>query len=127
LDSLFISRFIKFVVVGFSGLFIDFGLTFLFKEKLKVQKYLANAIGFVTAATSNYFLNRIWTFHSQNPEMVLEYGKFILIALIGLGINTLVLWVLVSKMKWHFYFSKLLAIGVVTLWNFSMNLIFTFS
>lgn len=127
MDSLFISRFIKFVVVGFSGLFIDFGLTFLFKEKLKVQKYLANTIGFVTAATSNYFLNRIWTFHSQNPEMVLEYGKFILIALIGLGINTLVLWVLVSKMKWHFYFSKLLAIGVVTLWNFSMNLIFTFS
>lgn len=115
------------MVVGFSGLFIDFGLTFLFKEKLKVQKYLANTIGFVTAATSNYFLNRIWTFHSQNPEMVLEYGKFILIALIGLGINTLVLWVLVSKMKWHFYFSKLLAIGVVTLWNFSMNLIFTFS
>lgn len=127
MHSLFISRFIKFVVVGFSGLLIDFGLTFIFKEKIKVQKYVANSIGFVTAATSNYFLNRVWTFHSQNPEMVLEYSKFILIALIGLAINTLVLWLLVSKMKWHFYFSKLLAIGVVTLWNFSMNLIFTFS
>ena len=127
MDSLFISRFIKFVVVGFSGLLVDFGLTYIFKEKIKAQKYVANTIGFITAATSNYFLNRIWTFHSQNPEMVLEYSKFILIALIGLAINTLVLWLLVSKMKWHFYFSKLLAIGVVTLWNFSMNLIFTFS
>ncbi|OPZ95720.1 MAG: GtrA-like protein [Bacteroidetes bacterium ADurb.Bin408] len=127
MNSLFVTRFIKFVVVGFSGLFIDFGLTYLFKEKIRLQKYMANSIGFITAATSNYFLNRIWTFHSQNPEMVTEYGKFILISLIGLAINTFVLWLLVSKMKWHFYFSKLLAIGVVTLWNFSMNVIYTFS
>ena len=98
-----VNKFIKFGVVGASGVIVDFGFTFLGKEILKIQKYIANSIGFTIAASSNYLLNRIWTFHSQNPEIGIEYSKFILISLIGLGINTFILWTLVSKMKWNFF------------------------
>jgi len=119
-------KFLKFGVVGFSGLFVDFGFTYLCKEIFKIPKYISNAIGFILAASSNYVLNRIWTFHSTNPEVMLEYSKFILISIIGLGINTLVLYILVNKYKKHFYLSKLFAIAVVTLWNFIANLLFTF-
>ncbi len=121
-----VNKFIKFGVVGASGVVVDFGFTFLGKEILKIQKYIANSIGFTIAASSNYVLNRVWTFHSQNPEIGIEYSKFLLISLIGLGINTFILWTLVSKMKWNFYVSKLFAIGVVTIWNFVFNMIFTF-
>ncbi len=120
-------KFLKFGVVGFSGLFVDFGLTYLFKEKFHIQKYVANAIGFMSAATSNYILNRIWTFQSENPNVAFEYTEFILIALIGLAINTLILWMLVSKWQMNFYLSKILAIAVVTIWNFFANLMVTFA
>jgi putative flippase GtrA len=119
-------KFVKFGVVGFSGVFVDFGLTYLCKEKLKIQKYIANAIGFTSAATSNYFLNRTWTFHSQNPEIAIEYSQFLGISLIGLLINTLVIWLLVSKTKANFYLAKLAAIFIVTIWNFVINLNYTF-
>ncbi len=122
-----IRKFIKFGLVGFTGLFVDFGVTFLFKEKLKWQKYVANSIGFLSAATSNYFLNRMYTFHSVDPKVLVEYSQFMIISLIGLLINTLVLWLIVSKLKWNFYFSKLLAIGVVTIWNFGANAFITFA
>ncbi|MEQ8323380.1 MAG: GtrA family protein [Vicingaceae bacterium] len=122
-----IVKFVKFGVVGFSGLLIDFGLTYLLKEKFKVQKFVANAIGFLSAASSNYFLNRIWTFQSQNPEIAQEYGKFLFVSLIGLGINSLVLWVLNEKFKLNFYFAKLLAIVVTTFWNFVVNYLYTFT
>ncbi len=95
-------KFLKFGVVGFSGLFIDFGLTYLFKEVLHVQKYVSNAIGFMMAASSNYFLNRIWTFESTNPNIALEYTEFIVISLIGLIINTAILYLLVSRLKMNF-------------------------
>jgi len=121
-----IIKLIKFVAVGFTGLIVDFGLTYLFKEKLNVNKFISNAIGFMVAASSNYILNRIWTFHSHNPEIAMEYGKFIFVALIGLAINTFILWLLVTKFKRHFYFSKLMAIAVVTVWNFTINLLYTF-
>ena len=131
IDSLFtktmLLKFLKFGVVGFSGVFVDFGITYLFREKVKIQQFIANAIGFCTAATTNYIFNRIWTFQSQNPQVMAEFGEFFFFSLIGLGINTLILWFLVSKIKWNFYFSKLFAIGVVTIWNFVVNSIYTFS
>lgn len=123
----FLLKFLKFGVVGFSGLFIDFGLTYLFKEVLHVQKYVSNAIGFMMAASSNYFLNRIWTFESTNPNIALEYTEFIIISLVGLVINTAILYLLVSKLKMNFYLSKVFAIAVVTLWNFFANLLVTFA
>lgn len=122
----FFWKFLKFGVVGFSGVFVDFTFTFICKEWIKIPKYIANAIGFSIAASSNYILNRIWTFHSNNPEMFMEFSQFFAISIIGLGINTLILWILVSKYKKHFYLSKLFAIGVVTIWNFLANYFITF-
>ena len=127
LNQAFFFKFIKFGVVGFSGVFVDFGITYLAKEKLNIPKYVANAIGFIVAATSNYFLNRIWTFQSKNPEIAVEFTEFFIISLIGLGLNTLLLWILVSKFKVNFYLAKVFAIGLVTVWNFLANAFITFN
>jgi putative flippase GtrA len=126
IDSFLILKLIKFCVVGFSGMFVDFGTTWLLKEKVKANKYLANSTGFVLAATSNYFLNRIWTFHSHNQQIATEYFSFIGISLIGLGINNLIIYILTDKFKLNFYLSKLFAVCVVTIWNFIMNYLITF-
>jgi putative flippase GtrA len=122
-----ILKFLKFGVVGFTGMIVDFGFTYLFKEIVKIHKYVANAIGFSLAATSNYFLNRIWTFESNNPHVFVEFSEFFVISVIGLGINSLVLWVLVSKYNKHFYLAKLIAIGVTMIWNFFANYLYTFA
>ncbi|MDY0370464.1 MAG: GtrA family protein, partial [Bacteroidales bacterium] len=68
-------RFVKFGLVGFSGMLIDFGITYITKEKLGWQKYISNATGFLLAASSNYLLNRIWTFRSVNPAILIEYSR----------------------------------------------------
>ena len=127
IDKLLISRFIKFGVVGCSGMIIDFGTTYLCKEKLRLNKYLSNCIGFILAATSNYFLNRIWTFESHKEEIAVQYMQFMVVSTIGLGINSLVLYLLADKLKWNFYFSKLIAIATTTIWNFFANMLFTFA
>lgn len=126
IDNLFLLKFIKFCVVGASGMILDFGTTWVLKEKVKINKYIANSTGFLLAATSNYLLNRFWTFQSGNPQIAKEYLSFMGISIIGLGINNLVLFLLTEKMKLNFYLSKLFAIGVVTLWNFFMNYMITF-
>jgi len=120
-------KFVKFGIVGFSGLFVDFGITWITKEKLRIQKYIANTIGFCSAATTNYFINRVWTFHSANPEIAVEYSQFLIISMVGLGINTLILWLIVTRLKLNFYLAKFFAIMVVTIWNFFANLYFTFA
>jgi len=120
-------KFIKFAFVGTTGLIIDFGTTYLLKEKVKINKFIANAVGFSLAASSNYIWNRLWTFHSHNPEIFFEYSSFIIVSLIGLGINTTVLWLLTRKSKRNFYLAKVIATFVTVIWNFSANFLFTFN
>jgi putative flippase GtrA len=127
LPQSFFLKFLKFGVVGFSGVFVDFGITYLTKEKLRVPKYIANAIGFTTAASTNYILNRVWTFKSTNPEVMVEFTEFFIISMIGLAINTFILWMLVSKFRMNFYVAKIFAIAVVTVWNFLANAFITFN
>jgi putative flippase GtrA len=75
-----IIKFLKFGIVGLSGTAIDFLFTWICKEKLKWNKFISNSIGFSIAATSNYILNRIWTFESNNPEVSREYLSFFFIS-----------------------------------------------
>ena len=127
IEQVFIFKFLKFCTVGLSGMIIDFGTTWILKEKVKINRYVANTCGFILAASSNYLLNRVWTFESQSKDIGAEYISFFAISLVGLGINNLVLWVLSDKMKYNFYLSKIIATGVITLWNFGMNFVFTFA
>ena len=127
IDKLLFSKLLKFGIVGCSGMIIDFGITYLCKEILRINKFISNGIGFILAATSNYFLNRIWTFNSQTEEIGKQYIQFMIVSAIGLGINSLVLYILNEKIKWNFYFSKLIAIAITTIWNFFGNLLFTFA
>ena len=120
-------KFVKFCVVGASGMIVDFGVTYLLKEIVKINRYVANSVGFILAASSNFLLNRIWTFQSDNPDIATQYFSFIIISIIGLALNNLIIYILHGRLKKNFYISKLLAIFIVTIWNFCMNNFLTFS
>lgn len=129
-------KFVKFGVVGASGAIIDFGLTALCKGILGVPELLANAIGFTLAATSNYFLNRVWTWRSTSKSVGIEYAKFFFVSLIGLGLNSLIVFLLKdvsiipclvdTTLDWNFWVAKVIATAVVMVWNFLANNFFTF-
>lgn len=126
-----ITKFIKFGIVGASGMLVHFSVLYLFKEVVGLNPFLANTIGFVTAATTNYILNRIWTFHSQEKQVAVEYLKFILVSVIGLGVNNGTMWITGNLLPdwfddWRFYLIWVFAVGITTLWNFFGNMLFTF-
>ena len=126
-------KFLKFGVVGASGFVIHGGLLYLLRDVVGINQFLANVIGFVAAASSNYVLNRVWTFRSRETQVGVEYLKFILVSVVGLGINTGSLWLLTRLIPawagegdWRFYILWAVAVGITTLWNFFGNMLFTF-
>jgi putative flippase GtrA len=122
----FSSQLIKFALVGITGMGLDFGTTWLLKEKIKINKFLANAAGFSIAVINNFLLNKYWTFDNQNPIITEQFVKFLVISIVGLGINSLLLFILLKKIKGNFYLVKLAVIGLVFFWNFSANYLYTF-
>ncbi len=122
----FSSQLLKFALVGITGMGLDFGTTWLLKERAKINKFLANAAGFSIAVINNFLLNKYWTFDNQNPIATEQFVKFLVISIVGLGINSLLLFILLKKIKGNFYLVKLAVIGLVFFWNFSANYLYTF-
>jgi len=122
----FSSQLLKFALVGITGMGLDFGTTWLLKEKVKINKFIANATGFSIAVVNNFILNKYWTFDNQNPIATEQFIKFLVISIVGLGINSLLLYILLKKIKGNFYLVKLAVIGLVFFWNFSANYLYTF-
>ena len=128
-----IVRFLKFGVVGASGFVIHGGILYLLRDVAGINQFVANIIGFVAAASSNYFLNRWWTFRSNEKRVAVEYLKFFLVSVVGLGINSGSLWLLsrlfpawAAEGEPRFYILWIVAVGITTLWNFFGNMLFTF-
>lgn len=126
-----ITKFIKFGVVGASGMVVHGGVLYLLRDVAGINQFIANTAGFVCAATTNYFLNRWWTFQSKDKQVGVEYLKFFLVSIVGLGINNGTLWLTGRLLPawnddWRFYILWVIAVGVTTLWNFFGNMLFTF-
>ena len=121
-----ITKFISFLIVGLSGLLLDFGFTFICKEKVLLNKYLSNSIGFLISTISNYFLNRHFTFQSNNPDIVTEFYWYIGISIIALIIYNGIVWLGINKWKTNFYIAKLIGRIVFTFWNFFGHFFITF-
>jgi putative flippase GtrA len=128
-----LTKFVKFGIVGASGFVIHGGLLYLLRDVVGINQFVANIIGFVVAASSNYFLNRVWTFRSQEKQVAVEYMKFFIVSVVGLGINSGTLWLQSLLLPdWaaegdpRFYILWIVAVAVTTLWNFFGNLLFTF-
>ncbi|ACU03686.1 GtrA family protein [Pedobacter heparinus] len=123
----FFFKLIKFGLVGFVGLTVDFSITYLCKEKLRIHKYIASSLGFTIATAANYRLNRYWTFASHEAASMTQFGKYFMICLVGLTLSNILIYLLNDKLKWDFYVAKASAIVIVSLWNFFANYLYTFN
>jgi putative flippase GtrA len=106
---------------------VDFGVTYVAKEKINLNKYLSNTLGFFSAASTNFIFNRLWTFESSDPAVAFQYFKFILLSIVGVMLSNFFIYVFNGRMKWNFYFAKLVSIGIVMFWNFFASYLFTFN
>jgi putative flippase GtrA len=120
IDQTLVEKAAKFAVVGFSAFIIDFGSLYIFKEKVKVNRYVANSIAFVLSASFNFTLNRIWSFGSNDPDVLSQAIKFALSMTVGFLIATGLIYLFSEKLKFNFYISKLLAVSIAMIWNFGM-------
>ena len=64
----FNSTFIKFALVGIIGFVIDFGISYLFIEKLKTSVWFGTLISTEIAIISNFLLNNFWSFSYKKLE-----------------------------------------------------------
>lgn len=123
-----LDRFLRFGVVGFSGLFVDYTIFFLLFSQVGLGLTTSNILSAETAIVNNFIWNDAWTFadFSQQqlgwPARLKRFLKFNLICLAGLALNTLLVNIFFNVFGLNAYIAKFIAIAIVTLWNFWVNL-----
>ena len=120
--------FLKFALVGFSGVVVNLGL-FLLLLRLGLSKYLASPISIEGSIISNFLLNNFWTFKDRNARGSLwtKAAMFKGVSLLALGVSysTFVLLSLAFP-RTPSYIHQFLAIIPATLVNYFLNSSCTF-
>ncbi len=125
-----IGKFIRFGLVGLSGVFVDMTILYLLSDPntlalpLTRSKIIAGEI----AIFNNFLWNDAWTFadvamqQTGVKQRLKRFLKFNIICFAGLAINVLVLNLVFNFVISNRYIANLIAIAVATVWNFWVNL-----
>jgi putative flippase GtrA len=114
----------KFCVVGAAGYGINLAVyTALINAGL--HYLLAATCSFLVAVTSNYTLNRMWTFRDRRASLAAQGMRFFVVSLASLGANLLALHVLITLGAGKLV-GQAIAIVLVTPLNFIGNRLWSF-
>jgi len=133
---LFISKAGRYYTVGLSGLIINYIVSFLLANDVansirllsNVWYLEASILGVAISSTSNFFLNKYWTFEDKRFDVGVtarQFVSFIAVSAIGLSIQITLLYYMVEHLI-PYRISLIVAIGVATTINFILNKKFTF-
>lgn len=120
-----IEQFVRFAGVGVIGTAAHYSVLTLLASVLGVHPVSASALGFIVGAIVNYWLNRKLTFASTIRQIDGLF-KFLVVASIGLLLNTAIVAVLIDHAGLHYLVAQIIATGLVLGWNFVGNRYWTF-
>ncbi|MCX6811640.1 MAG: GtrA family protein [Candidatus Berkelbacteria bacterium] len=139
-------QFVKFALVGIINTGVDWIVFFLLTliPFFRELEWLAKTISFLVSATNSFIMNSFWTFKKEFKGGLDEtkgqkaakgtsyYIKFMIVSLIGWGLNTLIFYICRYKIFENLpqrrsqFISLFFASGIVVIWNFLANKLWTY-
>jgi dolichol-phosphate mannosyltransferase len=126
--SLFAKHAFKYYLVGASGILVNLGILFVLTEYGELWYLLSSTIAIYVSITSNFLLNKSWTFRDTAIKQrgFLMYGKFIGVSLVGMGIQLGFNYMFVEKLSVYYLLAALISIMIASSVNFVLNRRLTF-
>src|SRR5574338_211674 len=126
--SLFAKHAFKYYLVGAAGILVNLGILFVLTEFVGMWYLLSSAIAIYISITSNFLLNKTWTFNDTVIKQggFFMYGKFIGVSLVGMGIQLGFNYIFVENLFVYYLLSALLSIMIASSVNFVLNRRLTF-
>ena len=132
---IFKRRFMKFGMVGASGVVVNLVVLYLCQEFLfsaitssgmRLNASLAVAIFFATA--NNFYWNRAWTWsdrqHHPDKHLLLHFGQYAIAVWVGIALQFILTKLFVQHM--HYLLANASAIVMASVFNFLVNNFWTF-
>jgi len=126
----FLSKAARFYTVGASGLAINYLVSLLTLSSNPELWYLhANIFGIITSMTSNFLLNKIWTFNDRefSPRKTIpQYTKFLCFSSLGALVQLGMIYSLVDNYNVEYALALFVSVSIAAIGNFILNKRWTF-
>ena len=120
-----IQQIIRFGFVGGGAFAIDYGIMIFLTEIVGINYLISSACSFVISVIFNYILSVKWVFNvSGERSQAQDMTVFMVLSIIGLGINQLIMWLTVDKLHIFYMLAKIGATAVVMVYNFITRKLF---
>ena len=114
-----IEQIMKFGIVGFLAFFIDYGLMVALTEIFSINYLVSATLSFTVSVIFNYMASMRFVFtHKEGMSRAREFVIFIVLSVIGLGINDLCMWLGTDLLSIDYRITKIGATAIVMVWNF---------
>lgn len=112
-------QFLKFALVGFASLAVEYLFLGYFLQALSMDYLLATTIAFIISIVVNYILSMKYVFsHKEDMSRKREFTIFAVLSAIGLGLNDLYMFIGVSLLNVGTMAMKLISTFFVTWYNY---------
>jgi len=118
---------LRYCFVGGFAFLVDAGGLYVLTEYAGMYYLLSATVSFIAGLTVNYLLSTTWIFRkSKLRSRWAEFLIYSVIGVIGLGLNTIMLYFLTDIIHIYYMLSKIITAAVVMLWNFFARKIILF-
>lgn len=126
-DNVVIQLF-RYGFVGGVAFLVDYGTMILLTEVFGLHYMLSATISFILGLITNYLLSTSWVFNKRKvSNLWAEFLIFAVIGIIGLGLNSLILYLCTERIGIHYTISKIIATIIVFFWNFLARKVILFN
>ena len=126
----FLYKAARFYTVGASGFVVNYLISLLFAGGISDMWYLhANVIGIIASITTNFILNKAWTFGDRDfriKKTMSQYSKFAMFSSLGALVQLGIVYFLVDSAEISYPLALILAVATAAFGNFVLNKKFTF-
>lgn len=114
-----VAQLMKFGVVGIIAFVIDYGVMVALTELLGLNPVLSATISFTVSVVFNYVASMRYVFtHRDGMSRRREFVIFVVLSVIGLGLNDLLMWLGTDTIGIDYRIVKIGATAIVMVYNF---------
>lgn len=113
-----VKQIVKFGFVGGTAFFIDAGILMILSKYCGMNYMIANVISFTVSVIYNYVMSMKFVFDVKENNSQKNFIQFIILSIIGLGINEGIMKVCVDIFSITLLLAKIIATTVVMVYNF---------
>ena len=118
-------KLIRFSIVGVGNTLVNWSI-FIILNVFGVYYIISNIIAYTMATVNSYIWNSLWVFKYGQGLNINTSVKFFILNLVGLTVNTTIMYILVDILNFNKFIALVLASVVVVIMNYTINKLWVF-